>query len=151
AGEQIEEQRGEDHLTASPVRRVELDRLGDLALPAVAIGEQPGLVIVEFLACLGRELEIRTLDDGVHGAGLLTQAAIDALHHIGVVTPRAGGAVIAAGPRLDRDRLRRTDRLAELAGDAALLAIGIAAQRMLPAEARRDRPLLERIVQCRLR
>src|SRR5262249_35886866 len=37
------------------------------------------------------------------------------------------------------------------AGDAALFAIGIAAQRMLTAETRRDRPLLERIVQRRLR
>src|SRR6202043_1216200 len=52
---------------------------------------------------------------------------------------------------LDGDRLRRADRLAQLAGDAALLAIGIAAQRMLAAEARRDRPLLEGIVQRRLR
>src|SRR5881398_2760598 len=52
----------------SPVRRVEFDRLGDLALPAVAIGEQLCLVIVQLLASLGREFEVRPLDDGVHGA-----------------------------------------------------------------------------------
>src|SRR3546814_15804242 len=47
---------------------------------------------------------------------------------------------------LDRDRLRRADRLAQLARDAALLAVRIAAQRMLAAEARRQRVLLEGIV-----
>src|SRR6185437_263798 len=64
---------------------------------------------------------------------------------------RAARAVVAARAGLDRDRLRRADRLAQLAGDAALLAVRVAAQRMLAAEARRDRPLLERIVQRRLR
>src|SRR6476646_10327926 len=49
----------------SSVRRVELDRFGDLALPAVPIGEKFRLVIVEFLARLGREFEIRTLHDGI--------------------------------------------------------------------------------------
>ena len=43
--------------------------------------------------------------------------------------------VIAARPRLDGDRLRRTDRLAEFAGDTALLAVGIAAQCVLAAKA----------------
>ena len=53
--------------------------------------------------------------------------------------------------RLDGDGLRRADRLAQLAGDAAFLAIGIAAQRMLAPEARADRPLLMRIVDRLLR
>src|SRR6202040_743972 len=44
-----------------------------------------------------------------------------------------------------------TNRLAQLAGDAALLAVRITAQGMLAPEAWRDRPLLERIVQRRLR
>src|SRR5262249_54319341 len=35
--------------------------------------------------------------------------------------------------------------------DAAFLAVGIAAQRVLAAEARRDRTLLERIIERRLR
>src|SRR6202020_568427 len=77
--------------------------------------------------------------------------AIDAFHHVDVVTHGAAGAVISARAGLDGDGLRRADRLAHLAGDAALLAIGVAAQRVLAAEARRDRPLLERIIQRRLR
>jgi hypothetical protein len=53
--------------------------------------------------------------------------------------------------RFDGDRLRRADRLAELAGDATLLAVRIAAQGMLAAETRRQRALLERIIERRLR
>src|SRR5947199_347027 len=78
------------------------------------------LVVVELLAGLGRELEIRPFDDGVDRAGLLAQAAVDALHHVDVVARGAAGAVIAARAGLDGDRLGRTDRLAQLAGDAAL-------------------------------
>src|SRR5215467_12832590 len=136
---------------ASPVRRVERQVLGDRALPAVAVREQALLVVVELLARLGRELEVRPLDDGVDRAGLLAQAAVDALHHVDVVAGGAARAVVAARARLDGDRLGRTDRLAQLAGDAALLAVRVAAQRVLAAEARRDRPLLERIIQRRLR
>src|SRR3546814_1930987 len=64
-----------------------------------------------------------SLDDGVHRAGFLAIAAIDALRHVDVV---ARGAPAAVGARLglDGDRLGRADRLAQLAGDAALLAIG---------------------------
>src|SRR6185312_6272651 len=135
AGKEIEEQRGKDHAAlTSPVRRVEFDRFRDLALPAVAIGEQPGLVIIKLLARLGREFEIRAFDDGVDRTGLLAEPAIDALHHVDVVAHGAAGAVVAARTGLDGDRLRRADRLAELAGDAALLAIGIAAQGVLAAE-----------------
>ncbi len=125
--------------------------LRDLALPAVAVREQALLVVVELLARLGGEFEVRALDDGVDRAGLLAQPAIDAFHHVDVVARGAPGAVVPARAGLDGDRLRRADRLAELAGDAALLAVRIAAQRMLAAEARRDRPLLERIVERRLR
>src|SRR5512138_3341642 len=101
----------------SPILRVELDVLGDLAFPAVAIGQQALLVVVELLARLGGELEVRALDDGIDRACLLAQAAVDALHHVDIVAGCAPGAVVPPGPRLDGDRLRRTDRLAQLAGD----------------------------------
>src|SRR5262245_40394584 len=130
----------------SAIRRVERDVAGELALPAVAIVEQLRLVVEQLLARLGRELVIGALDDGIDRAGLLAEAAIDALHHVDVVARGASGAVIAPRPRLDGDRLGRADRLAQLAGDAALLAIGIAAQRVLAAEARRQLTLLEGIV-----
>src|SRR4029079_119469 len=104
---------------------VERDVLGNLALPAVAVREQAFLVVVELLARLGGEFEIRALDDGVDRTGLLAQAAVDALHHIDVVARGAAGTVVAARAGLDRDRLCRANRFAQLAGDAALLAIGI--------------------------
>src|SRR6201999_2610342 len=110
-------------IIGSPIGRVERDVLGDLALPAVAVREQALLVVVELLARFGSELEVRPLDDGVHRAGLLAETAVDALHHIDVVARGAARAVIAARAGLDGDGLRRADRLAELAGDAALFAV----------------------------
>src|SRR5712671_3756074 len=135
----------------SPIFRVELDGLGDLALPAVAVGQQSVLVVVELLARLGRELEVGPLDDGIDRAGLLAQPAVDALHHVDVVAGGAARAVVAAGTRLDGDGLGRADRLAQLAGDAALLPIGITPERMLATEAGRLRTLLEGIVERRFR
>src|ERR1700722_3688520 len=96
----------------SPVRRIEFDRFRNLTLPAIAIGEQFGLVIIEFLAGLGREFEIRALDNGIDRAGLLAQAAIDALHHVDVIAHGAAGTVVAPRAGLDGDGLRRADRLA---------------------------------------
>jgi hypothetical protein len=57
---------------------IERDILSDRTLPTVAVREQTFLIVVEFLGCLGRELEVRSQDDGVDGAGLLTEAAVDA-------------------------------------------------------------------------
>src|SRR5687768_8128301 len=89
------------------------------------------------------------LDNRVDGARFLAETAVDALEEIDVVARRAARAV-GADVALDRDRERGADSLAELAGDAALLAVRIAAQRMQPAEARRLRRLLLRILDCDL-
>src|SRR3546814_16402017 len=90
----------------SAVGRIELQVLGDLVFPAVAVGEQPFLVVEQLLARLGGELEVRSLDDGIHRAGLLAEAAVDALRHVAVV---ARGAPAAVAPRLslDADARRR--------------------------------------------
>src|SRR5262249_14109258 len=124
------------------IRRVKRDVLGDLAFPAIAVREQALLVVIELLARLGRELEVWPLDDRIDRASLLDQPERDDLHQVEVVARGGARAVIGAGARLNGDRLRRTDRLAQLAGNAALLAVRIAAQRVLAAEAWRDRPLL---------
>src|SRR5262245_24353572 len=109
------------------------------------------LVIIELLGCFGCELEVRSQDDGVNGTGLRAEAALKAFHL--VVGERSGPprAVSAPRPRLDGDGLRRADRLAQLAGDAALLTVRIATQRKLAAKAGGERPLLKRIVQRCLR
>src|SRR3979411_1317348 len=89
----------------SPIRRVERYVLGDLALPAVAVREQAFLVVIEFLAGLGRELEVRTLHDGVDRAGLFAQPAVDALDHVDVVASGPARTVVAPRAGFDGDRL----------------------------------------------
>src|SRR6516165_7662287 len=96
----------------SAVRRIQCDHICDLALPAVAVGEEPLLVVVKFFARFRRKLEIRSLDDRVDRTGLLAQAAIDALDHVDVVARRPPSAVVPPRTGLDRDRLRRANRLA---------------------------------------
>src|SRR5206468_9454006 len=132
-----------------PIRRIGGKVGGDRLLPLVAVGEQFGLVVEQFLARFGREFEVRSLDDRIHRACLLAQPAIDAFDHVDVV---AGGAAAAVLARLglDRNRQRRTHGLAQFARDAALFAVGIAAQRMLAAEARALRRLFVRVIDRRL-
>src|SRR5439155_22595498 len=117
----------------------------DLGLPAITVRQQLLLVKEQFLVRLGRELEIRPLDDRIDRTGLLAIAAIDALRHVDVVARRAAAAVLAR-LGLDRDRQRRADRLAQLAGNAALLAVGVAAQHVLAAKARAQRTLLVGVI-----
>src|SRR4029077_17720491 len=87
---------------------------------------------------------------GIDRASLLAQAAIDAFDHVDIVAGGAPRTVIPTRAGFNGDRLRRADRLAQLAGNAALLAIGVAAQRMFAAETWRDRALLERVIERRL-
>src|SRR5688572_1124754 len=108
---------------------------GDLGLVAVADGEQHRLGVDGLAAALEVPLVDVGLDDGVDRAALLAEAAVDALHQVDVVARGAARAVLAL-LALDGDGERRADRLAQLARDAALLAVGIAAQSMQPAEAR---------------
>src|SRR5256714_4010293 len=129
----------------SSVGRLEGELLGNLGLPAVAIREQLFLVVEELLARLGGEFEIRALDDRIDRACLLAIAAIDAFRHIDVVAGRAATAILAWF-RLDRDRERRADRLAQFAGDAPLLAIGVTAQHVLAAKPRAQRALFIRVI-----
>src|SRR6516165_10786811 len=100
---------------ASAVWRVVRDVLGDLALPPVAVREQAFLVVIELFARFGGEFEVRPLDDGIHRTGLLAQAAVDAFDHVDVVARGAAGAIVPPRSCFDGDRLRGTDRLAQLA------------------------------------
>src|SRR5207248_6714790 len=113
----------------------------DLLLVAVADGEQHRLGVVKIAALLAVVLEDARLDDRIDRAGLLAEAAEDALGEVDVVARGAARAVLAL-LRLDVDGERRADRLAQLARDAALLAVRIAAQRVQAAEARADGRLL---------
>src|SRR5436853_5863134 len=118
---------------------------GDLRFVTVADGEQHLLGIDQIAALLAVVLEDSRLDDRVDRAALLAEAAEDALREVDVVARRPSGAVIAL-LGLNRDRQRGAYRLAQLAGDAALFAVGIAAQRVQSPEARAHRRLLFRIL-----
>lgn len=113
------------------------------------------LVVQQLFSRLGRVLGIRALDDGVHGAGFLAEAAVDALGHVDVV---AGGSAGAVGSLLglNGDGLGGADLMdvsngrsaiwdegsaygfAELAGDAALFARGVSSEGVLAAESGGD-------------
>jgi len=90
---------------------------------------------------LGGVLDVLALDDGVDRAGLLAEAAVDALGHVDVVAGRPAGAV-GAHLRLDRDGLGGADGLAQLARDAPLLTRGVAPQGVLATEPGGHRALL---------
>jgi hypothetical protein len=62
----------------------------DLAFTPVAVCEQAFLVVVQLLARLRRELEVRSLDDGIDRAGLLAKATVDGLFVVVVVGVIAG-------------------------------------------------------------
>mmetsp|Transcript_18462 Transcript_18462/g.30090 ORF Transcript_18462/g.30090 Transcript_18462/m.30090 type:complete len:290 (-) Transcript_18462:3203-4072(-) len=129
-----------------PIGGINFEIARNLGFPPLAIGQQLVLVVIQLFAGLGAEFEIRTFHDGIHRARLLAEAAIDALGHIDVVTGCAAAAVLTRFG-IDGDGLRRADRFAQFARDAAFFAIGVTAQRVLPPEARRQRPLFMRIVQ----
>src|SRR5262245_4113823 len=135
----------------SSIGRIERKRLGDLALPPVAIQQQALLIIVELFPRLAGKFEVRALDDGVNGARFLAQAAIDALVHVEIVARGAPCSVDLPGTGLDGDALGRTNGLAKFASNAPFLTVGIASQRVLAAKARTERSLFERIVERSLR
>lgn len=85
-----------------------------------------------------------TLDNGVHGAALLAETAVDAFGHVNIITGGAATSILAL-LSLNGDRLGRADGLAELAGDASLLAGGVAAQGVFTTEAGGDGALFEGI------
>src|SRR5258706_6736675 len=109
----------------SAIRGVGRAVLRDLLFVAVAYREQHRLGVVQVAALLAVVLEDPRLDDRVHRAGFLAEAAEDALREVDVVARRAARAV-GARLGLDVDRERGADRLAQLARDAALFAGRIA-------------------------
>src|SRR5687768_16089411 len=116
---------------------------GDALLVAIAHREQHGLGVVEIPPLLAVVLEDARLDDRVHRAGLLAEAAENALHQVDVVARGAARAIFSLFA-FNVDGQRRADGLAKLAGDAALFAVRVAPQRVQAAEARAHRRLLLR-------
>src|SRR5215469_8393285 len=97
---------------------------GDLRFEPVTHGQELLLGHDLLAGLLEVEVGDAGLHDGVHRAGLLAEAAVDALEQVDVIARGAAGAV-GAHLRVDGDGQRRAHRLAELAGDAAFLAVGV--------------------------
>src|SRR6185312_10186499 len=110
----------------SAVARVLGAVVRDALLVPVADRDEHRLGVEQVAARFAVVLDEPGLDDGIHRAALLAEAAEDALDEVDVVARGAARAVVAL-LALDRDRERGAHRLAQLAGDAALLAVGIAA------------------------
>src|SRR3970040_718852 len=68
---------------------------GDALLVAIAHREQHGLGVVEIPPLLAVVLDDARLDDRIHRAGLLAEAAEDALGEVDVVPRGAAGSVFA--------------------------------------------------------
>ena len=97
-----------------------------------------------FAAVLHVVLVDPRLDNGVDRAGFFAKAAVNTFEQVNVVARRAPGAVFAL-VGLDGDRQRRANGLAQLAGNAALLAVRVAAQRVQTTKTRRLRRFLFRV------
>jgi hypothetical protein len=76
------------------VRCIRPCRSRHLGLPLISIRQQLLLVVQQLLPRLGGVLGVRRLDNGVDGARLLAEAAVDALRHVDVVAGRAAGTIL---------------------------------------------------------
>lgn len=86
-------------------------------------------------------LKVGALDDGVNRAGLLAETAENTFGHVNVVLGSAARTV-GTGLRLDGDGESGASGLAELAGDATLLASGVPTQGMLASKFNTEGSLL---------
>ncbi len=131
----------------SPVSHIGRQASHYFFLPTITIVEKFLFVIDQLGASFSGKFEIRAFYNGINWTGFLTQTAIDALHHVNIVTC-CSPASIPAWFGFYGDGLGRTDGFAQLAGDAALFTVGITAQRVLTAKPRRKGSFFIRIIQC---
>lgn len=125
---------------------------------------QRTLVVQQLFSGLGGVLGVGALDDGVDGARLLAETAVDALGHVDIVLGRSAGSV-GSLLGLDGDGLGGADLirgqhvephcraerdsygLAELAGNASLLTRGVSSKCVLASESGGD-GALRRVSSC---
>ena len=112
--------------TRLSIRCVETQTLTDFRFPTVPISEQLGLVVHELFAGLRGKFKIWPLNYGVHRAGLLAIAAVDAFGHVDIVAGCASRSVIT-WLGFDSDGLGWADGLTEFAGDTTFFSIWIPA------------------------
>src|SRR3990167_7491260 len=129
----------------SAIRRVSGATRGYFSLEPITDGQQLRLgddVLATVLEMVFKDVR---LHDRVDRAAFFAEATEDALEEVDVVA-RGAAAAVFARRGIDGDAGCGAHGLAQLAGDAALFAIGIAAQGMQAAEAHGLREFLERVV-----
>src|SRR4030067_1590054 len=107
---------------------------GNLLFVLVADRQQRLLGVHQVAALLAVIFENLGFDDRIHRAGFLAESAVDALGQIDVIA-RGAARTVGAFLGLDGDGQRRAPRHAQLDGNAALLAVPCAAQRVQAAKA----------------
>jgi len=101
------------------VEKVSLDVSSDLLLPPISIAQQFLFVIQQLLVGLCRELKVGSLNNGIHRTCLLTEATVDALGHVNIISC---GSSASVSPHLcfNCDSLlaaKESCRMEEAAGD----------------------------------
>jgi hypothetical protein len=127
-------------LTGLSVWRVGADGGCELGLPLVSVGKKFLLVVQKLLSGLGSVLGVGRLNDGVDGARLLAETAVNALGHVDIVLGGSAGS-ISSLLSLNGDGLGGANSLAELASNTSLFARGVSSESVLTTESGRDRAL----------
>ena len=116
---------------------------------ALAKGKEPVFVKIQVAAFFAVIFKNLRQDDGVHRAAFFAKATENTPGQINVVA-RCPLRAIVAFLHFHRDGSRRARRRAQPAGDAAFLAVCIAAQGRQPPKARRERRFFFRILERQL-
>mmetsp|Transcript_10164 Transcript_10164/g.18254 ORF Transcript_10164/g.18254 Transcript_10164/m.18254 type:complete len:200 (-) Transcript_10164:49-648(-) len=119
--------------------------LSNLFLPFIPIAQQLFLIVQQFFMGFRGEFKVGSLDDCIDGTGLLAISTINTLGHINIISSSPPRPVLPL-LGIDRNRLRRTRRLAKLARDATLLSRGITTQSVFAAKAGREVSLFVGVV-----
>jgi len=117
----------------------------------ISILNESFLRIQKLLSTLCSELKIRTFNNSINRASLLTQTTVNTLDHIDIVPRGPSSTIVTSRTRLNSYGLGRTDGFTQLASDTAFFTIWIAPQGMLTPKTRRQTILLKWIIQSRLR
>src|SRR5512135_1166807 len=106
----------------------------DLHFVSFTVRQQHGLGVIQVTALLAVVFIDACFDDGIHRTGFFAETAKNAFGQVDVVL-RGAARTVCTLRHFDLDRHCRANRLAQLAGDAALLTVRITALRMQTAEA----------------
>jgi len=104
-----------------------------LGLPFVSILDQLLLIVEKLFVMEGRVLEVRSLNNGVNGASLLTETTENAFGHVNVVLC-GSSAAIGARFGLNLDSKGGASSFAKFASNASFFTCGVPTESMFTTE-----------------